>query len=249
MSRRRTAEPDRARRTRPSAASSPRRWPLIGSVIALVVVVGGLVAIAYFTPLMSVRSVEVTGATAIDAGEVLRTAQVPEGSPLLQVDTAEIANRVSALPEIESVNVSRKYPSTLTIAVTERTPVVTVEQSGRIGVMDRLGMVYLTFGSAKDLPKSLQGLPALQMTDPSAANPTTRAALTVVQDLPDWLASRVVAVAADSPSDITLRLKSGKKAVWGDAGRTADKAEALRSLLIVDGQQYNVSSPEYASVS
>ncbi|EGD55863.1 cell division protein FtsQ/DivIB [Gordonia neofelifaecis] len=226
-----------------------RRWQGIGAAVALVVVIGGLAAIAYFTPLMSVRTVDVTGTTSVDTGEVLRAAQAPEGSPLLQVDTAAVADRVSQLPQVESVNVSRGYPSTLSISVTERTPVVTVARDGKVGIMDRLGMVYLTFDSSKSVPKSLQGLPALEMADPGANNPTTKAALTVVQDLPDWLRPRVTAVAAESPSDITLTLRSGKKAVWGDSGRSADKAEALRNLLMVDGNRYNVSSPEYTSVS
>ncbi len=224
------------------------RWRVIVSAAVLVLVLGGLVALAYFTPLMSVRSVEVTGATTVGADEVLRVAQVPQGAPLLQVDTAVIAGRVSKLPAVESVNVTRGYPSTLTIEVTERTPAVVVERPPGIGVMDRLGMVYLTFDSVKALPKDLRGLPMLQMSDPAAGNPTTVAALTVVQELPDWLRSRVTVVEAGSPSDVSLQLRSGRKVVWGDAERTPDKAEALRHLLTVEGREYNVSSPEFASV-
>lgn len=225
-----------------------RRWRVIAAVIALVAVIGGLVAVAYFTPLMSVRSVEVTGTKAVDSQEVLRVAQVTQGQPLLQVDTAAIADRVASLPAIESVQVERGYPSTLTIAVTERTPVLTLKREGKIGVMDRLGMVYLTFNSAKAVPKDLAGLPEMQMTDPSASNPTTKAILTVVQDLPPWLGAKVVVVGADSPADVTLHLRSGKIVKWGDATRSADKAEAFRHLVMVDGTEYNVSSPEFASV-
>lgn len=238
-----------SRRDRDRRPQGPGRWKVIGAIVALVVVVGGLTAVAYLTPLMSVRSIEVTGAAAVDDAEILRVAAVPEGAPLLRVDTSAIADRVSVLPAVESVNVSLGYPSTVTIEVTERTPVVKLERDGKIGVMDRLGMVYLTFESVKAMPKDLQVLPDLVMDDPGASNPTTQAALTVVQDLPDWLRSRTTEVSADSPSGIRLKLKSGRIAVWGDSDRTADKAEALRHLLSVKGTEYNVSSPEYTSVS
>lgn len=214
----------------------------------VIAVVGGLAAVAYYTPLMSVRSVDVSGTTAVSADEVRRVAQVPSGKPLLQVDTAAIANRVSVLPAVESVNVSRSYPSTIDIAVVERTPVVTVEREDKkIGVMDRLGMVYATF-EPKALPKEFSSLPRLETANPSAKDAPTRAVLRVVQDLPSWLRANVRAVQADSPSDVTLLLRSGRKAVWGDSGRSADKAEALRHLLTISGDEYNVSSPEFASV-
>ncbi|ALG85145.1 cell division protein FtsQ/DivIB [Gordonia phthalatica] len=231
-----------------STAPRSRRWRPITAIIAVLVVLGGLTAVAYFTPLMSVRSVDVTGTRTVDTNEVLRVAQVPEGRPLLRVDTAAIAQRVSSLPAVESVNVSVGYPSTVTVAVVERTPLVTVPRDGKIGVMDRLGMVYLTFDDAKALPKDLRALPTLKMENPAASNPTTKAALTVIEDLPDWLRANVTAVTAESPSGISLTLKSGRTAVWGDAERTDDKAEALRHLLTVKGTEYNVSSPEFASV-
>lgn len=236
------------RRTRPG------RWKVISAIVALIAVVGGLTAVAYLTPLMSVRSIEFTGVEAGDdaeilRAEILRVAEVPEGAPLLRVNTSAIADRVSVLPTVESVNVSVGYPSTVTIEVTERTPVVKVERDGKIGVMDRLGVVYLTFDSVKAMPADLRRLPDLVTDEPGPSNPTTIAALTVIQDLPGWLRSRVTEVSADSPSGIRLKLQSGRIAVWGDSDRTADKAEALRHLLSVKGTEYNVSSPEYTSVS
>ncbi|MGB3302960.1 cell division protein FtsQ/DivIB [Gordonia sp. (in: high G+C Gram-positive bacteria)] len=251
MSRReskRQANHAQVREPSPEAGGFRSRWRLVAALVALIAVVGGLVAAAYFTPLISARNVEVTGATTVPSQEVLAAAQVTMGQPLLQVDTAAIAERVALLPAVESVHVVRNYPSTLTIAVTERTPVVTVPNQGKIGVMDRLGVVYLTFESAKALPKQFRGLPELQMDDPGPANPTTLAVLAVVRELPAWLGSKVVTVSADSPSDVTLKLRSGKTVKWGDAERTNDKAEAFRHLVMVDGTEYNVSSPEYASV-
>ncbi|WP_026918929.1 cell division protein FtsQ/DivIB [Gordonia shandongensis] len=218
-------------------------------VAVLIAVVGGLSAVAYYSPLMSVRSVDVAGAVAVTRDDVLGAARVPSGRPLLQVDTAEIADRVAELPAVESVDVSRSYPSTIAIEVTERTPVVTVERDeGRIGVMDRLGVVYATFDTEKSLPKEFRRLPRLETGNPSPRDAPTAAALSVVRELPDWLAANVRAVRVDSPADVTLVLRSGRTAVWGGAERSEEKAEALRHLLTIKGREYNVSSPEFASV-
>ncbi len=227
----------------------PSKLSVILVITGILALVGGAVAVAYYTPLMAVRSVDVVGLKTVDRDEVLRLAQAPEGRPLLQVDTGSIADRIAVLPAVEEVTVERGYPSTLTITVTEREPVGTLDWSGKIGVMDRLGMVYLTFPDRKSVPKQFAGLPVLTVPRPGPNDPTTLAALTVARDLPDWLRSRTTAVEATSPADVTLVLKSKRRVVWGDAERTDDKAAALQSVLKVAGDTYNVSSPEFPAVS
>ena len=225
-----------------------RRTSVVLGVLAVIVVLGGGAAAAYFTPLMSVRNVDVVGASAVDEDRIRQVAQAPSGRPLLQVDTVAIADRVAAVPEIEEVTVSRHYPSTLTIDVTERRPLVSVEFEDRIGVMDRLGVVYLTFADRDGMPRPLAELPVMHVDRPGAQDPTTQAVLTVVGELPRWLADRTASVEASSPADITLVLRSGRRAVWGDAERTADKAAALREVTRIPGEEFNVSSPEFPAV-
>lgn len=235
----------RAGRTEPRR---PSRATVIVSLILAVVAVGSAVAVAYFTPLMSVRTVDVTGAKVVDEQQIRDVAQAPTGTPLLQVDTGAIADRVAALPAVEQVTVERAYPSTLTIEVTERVPVVTVDKDGEIGVMDRLGMIYQTYPDRKSLPAEFSGLPSLVTDRPGANDPTTAAVLTVAQALPAWLKNRTVSLEASSPADITLVLKSERRAVWGDSSRNDEKAEALRQILKLNGDEFNVSSPDYPAV-
>ncbi|MGO3325520.1 cell division protein FtsQ/DivIB [Gordonia sp. (in: high G+C Gram-positive bacteria)] len=221
---------------------------VIVTALLAVVLVGAAVAIAYYTPLMSVRNVEVAGANAVDENEVRRVAQAPTGTPLLQVDTVAVADRVAVLPAIEEVTVERSYPSTLTIDVTERVPVVTLEQDGKIGVMDRLGMIYQRFPDRKSLPAAFAGLPTLVTDHPGPKDPTTTAVLKTAQELPSWLRGRTVSVEASSPADITLVLKSSRRAVWGDSSRNEEKAESLRQILKLKGDEVNVSSPDFPAI-
>ncbi|WP_235831283.1 cell division protein FtsQ/DivIB [Gordonia zhaorongruii] len=235
--------------SRGSTARRPGRLSVVLAMLGLVALVGGAVAVAYYSPLMSVRSVEVTGATAVDENRVRELAQAPSGMPLLQVDTGAIANRIAVLPAVEEVRVERSYPSALTIEVTERVPVVLVEQDGKLGVMDRIGVVYATYADRKALPKEFAALPELTTPNPGPRDPTTEAVITTVQGLPDWLATKVVAADAASPSDIVLTLKSGRRAVWGGEDRSDDKAATLAQLLKMPGREFNVSSPEFPAVN
>ena len=197
-----------------------RRLKLIGALVLAVAVIGGLVAAAYYSPLMSVRTVQVNGTSIVDQADVLSLADVRDGTPLLQVDTAGVAGRVSRLPAVESVTVHRRYPSTLDIDVTERRPTALLDLGDdRLGVMDRLGAVYLEFGSRSEMTRAPGGkvyaaLPLLAVADPGPGDPTTEAALTVVGDLPDWLRKIVTEVKASSPVDVNLALTRGRTVVW-----------------------------------
>ncbi|MFT4086853.1 MAG: FtsQ-type POTRA domain-containing protein [Gordonia sp. (in: high G+C Gram-positive bacteria)] len=242
-------DPDDARRR-----GRRRLWRLVLAVL-LVAVLGGLAAAAYYSPLMSVRSVEVDGTRAVPQDEVLAVAAVPQGRPLLQVDTGAIADRVVRIRGVETARVDRSYPSTVSITVTERKPLAVVERSGKFGVMDRFGVVYAEFSSMDELRKdprsgrTFAALPRLEVPTPGPKDPTTHAVLSVIAALPQWLASQTATVTASTPSDIALHLKSGRTVIWGDDERSADKAEAAAALLKrFDAKKINVASPDFPAV-
>ncbi|WOC13747.1 cell division protein FtsQ/DivIB [Gordonia sp. MP11Mi] len=247
-----------SRRGRGETGRRPSRSTVIVALVLALIVVGSAVAVAYFTPLMSVRNVDVVGAKVVDENEIRRVAQAPTGTPLLQVDTGAIASRIAVLPAIEEVTVEREYPSTLAIDVTERVPVAivaesaaddnAVQENGKVGVMDRLGIVYQRFPDRKSLPADVAGLPTLVTDHPGPKDPTTVAVLRVAQALPPWLHDRTASIEASSPVDITLVLDSKRRAVWGDSSQNEEKAESLRQILRLKGDEFNVSSPDYPAV-
>ncbi|MCF8589285.1 cell division protein FtsQ/DivIB [Gordonia liuliyuniae] len=237
-----------SRRGRGENGRRPSRATVIVALVLALIVVGSAVAVAYLTPLMSVRNVDVVGAKVVDETEILRVAQAPTGTPLLQVDTGAIASRIAVLPAIEEVTVEREYPSTLAIDVTERVPVAIVDQDGKVAVMDRLGVTYQSFPDRKSLPSTFAGLPTLVTDHPGPKDPTTTAVLKVAQALPQWLHDRTASIEASSPVDITLVLDSERRAVWGDSSQNDEKAESLRQILRLKGDEFNVSSPDYPAV-
>ena len=218
---------------------------VLGVVTVLVVIIG-LSAAAYWTPLMSVRSTDVEGNKAVPGVQILSAANVANGTPLLQVDTEAVAQRVAAIPSVESVRVQRGYPSTLQITVVERTPVALVVDNDKVHVLDRSGVGYLTY--AKDeTPPEIKKLPTLHTATPGPADPTTKAALRVLADLPTNLSGLVQTVSTRSPVDIELGLTRDRTVVWGDSTQTEDKARTLTALLTRKATEYNVSAPDFPS--
>ncbi|MFT4043840.1 MAG: FtsQ-type POTRA domain-containing protein [Gordonia sp. (in: high G+C Gram-positive bacteria)] len=213
-------------------------------VCGVVAVTVGLVLIAYCTPLMSVRSTEVSGSRGLQTAEIVHAAAVPSGTPLLQVNTGSVARRVAAIPAVESARVQREYPSSLRITVVERQPVVRVVDGDTVHILDRNGIGYLRY-AAKGLPGEFATLPVFSTPTPGPADPTTLAAIRAVVDLPRTLSARIVKVSASSPVDIEFTLAGNRTVVWGDSSRAAEKARTLRYLLVRDAKEYNVSSPEF----
>ena len=207
----------------------------------LSVVVVGLGLLLYFTPIMSARDIVVTGLGAVSQEEVVASAAVQSGTPLLQVDTDAVAERVAAIRRVASARVQRQYPSTLRITVIERVPVVVKDFPDGPHLFDRDGV---DFATAPPGP----GVPFLDAENPGPSDPATKAALTVMTSLRPEVAGQVGRISAPSVAAITLTLTDGRVVVWGTTDRTEEKALKLGALLTQPGQTYDVSSPDLPTV-
>jgi cell division protein FtsQ len=207
----------------------------------LSVVVVGLGLLLYFTPIMSARNIVVTGLGAVSQEEVVTSAAVQSGTPLLQVDTDAVAERVAAIRRVASVRVQRQYPSTLRITVIERVPVVVKDYPDGSHLFDRDGV---DFATAPPPP----GVPYLEAENPGPSDPATKAALQVMTSLRPEVAGQVGRISAPSVAAITLTLTDGRVVVWGTTDRTEEKALKLGALLTQPGHTYDVSSPDLPTV-
>ena len=207
----------------------------------LAVVVVGLGLLLYFTPIMSARSIVVTGVGAVTQEEVVVAAAVAPGTPLLQVNTDAVAERVAGIRRIASARVQRQYPSTLRITVVERVPVVVRDYPDGVHLFDRDGV---DFATGPPPP----GIPYLDTDNPGPDDPATEAALQVMTSLRPEVAGQVGRVSAPSFAAITLTLIDGRTVVWGTTDRTEEKALKLAALLTQPGQVYDVSSPDLPTV-
>jgi cell division protein FtsQ len=225
----------------PVARGVVRGLKMLLATVLLAVVGVGLALILYFTPAMSARNIIVTGTGAVTREEVLEVAQVRVGTPLLQINTNQVADRVAALRRVASARVQRQYPSALRITIVERVPVVVKDYSDGPHLFDRDGV---DFATGPPPP----ALPYIDVDNPGPADPTTRAALTVLLALRPEVAGQVGRISAPSVSSITLTLGDGRVVIWGSADRADEKAEKLAALLTQPGKTYDVSSPDLPTV-
>lgn len=211
------------------------------ATLVLSVVAVGLGLILYFTPVMSARSIIVIGTGAVTRDDVLDAAQVRIGTPLLQINTDQVADRVAAIRRVASTRVQRQYPSALRITIVERVPVVVKDFPDGPHLYDRDGV---DFATAPPPP----ALPYIDVDNPGPTDPATRAALEVLLALRPEVVAQVGRIAAPSVASITLTLADGRTVIWGTTDRTDEKAEKLAALLTQPGRTYDVSSPDLPTV-
>ncbi len=226
---------------KPVARGVVRGLKMLLLTVLLAVVGVGLALILYFTPAMSARNIVVSGTGAVTREEVLDAAQVRPGTPLLQINTNQVADRVAAIRRVASARVQRQYPSALRITIVERVPMVVKDFPDGPHLFDRDGV---DFATAPPPP----ALPYIDVADPGPTDPATKAALAVLLALRPEVAGQVGRIAAPSVSSITLTLGDGRVVIWGSTDRADEKAEKLAALLTQPGRTYDISSPDLPTV-
>jgi cell division protein FtsQ len=211
--------------------------------ISVPLVVAALVAVVLWTPVLGVRGVDVVGTRTLTAAQVVAAARVPHGTPMARLDTAAVAARVHELTRVATVDVSRDWPSTVRITVTERDPIGYLVESDGVHLVDRTGLDYST------VTRRPAGLPRLTLTGVAPTDPRTRAVVAVLGTLPAPLRTLVRTAGAKTPGSVTLGLTHGRTVRWGDATDSTRKAEVLAALMTRHGKVYDVSSPALPTVS
>jgi cell division protein FtsQ len=230
-----------ANQPKPPARGVVRGLKMLLASVVLAVVGVGLGLILYFTPAMSARNIVVTGIGTVTREEVLDAARVRPGTPLLQINTNQVADRVAAIRRVASARVQRQYPSALRITIVERVPLVVKDFPDGPHLFDRDGV---DFATAPPPP----ALPYIDVADPGPTDPPTKAALQVLLALRPEVSGQVARIAAPSVASITLTLNDGRTVIWGTTDRAEEKAEKLAALLTQPGKVYYVSSPDLPTV-
>jgi cell division protein FtsQ len=238
---RRDAVPQSLRRVRRRLRPGRGLWRPALFALAAAVVIGAGAWILYGTSLLAVRQIEVSGSTIAGPEAVLAAAGVVEGTPLLRVDTDDVAHRVGTLPSVAQVDVRRSWPDTLVITVTERAAVAVVAQPGGFAVLDATGVVF------NQTPSPPPGAVLIRVAAPGPEDRATVAALRVVSALTPQLRAVVGAVVADSPMAIVLELTDGRTIIWGDAESSDVKARVASALLDRAENTIDVSVPDIAT--
>lgn len=228
------AGPDFAKRRFRARLRRLRPYLLAAFVAAAV---GGGVWLLYFSTVLQVNSVEVSGNAVLGIARIEKVAEVPVGDPLIGVDLAAIQARVERIDAVASAVVSRSWPSTILIQVTERVPIAVVRTDGREKALSSDGVSFER--KASQLPADLPVIETAVDVDAATLGEAARVILALRQDV----ASRVDLVKAESMDNIVLKLSGGVTVEWGSAEDSENKAEVLAILLDKDVSRIDVSVP------
>lgn len=218
------------------------RGPMPWVVGLLVVLAAAAVVVVFVSPLLGVRSVEVVGAVGDTAVEVEQAAGILAGTPLARVDTDLVAARVLQLPMVRSVEVDRQWPNTVEISVTVREAVAVTRANDSWWLLDSAGDPY------QRVTRPPEGLVPVQLATPGVDDPATRAAVSIVAQLPERVRADIVTVTARTPFDVTLELTDGRTVIWGSDEDTQAKLVVLPVILHEPGDVFDISDPALVTV-
>ncbi|WP_432526100.1 cell division protein FtsQ/DivIB [Kineococcus mangrovi] len=214
--------------------------------LLVVLVAAGWVLLS--SPWLRVEQVRTTGVARTDPAAVQRVLRGLEGTPLARVDVRSLSRSLTALPLVQSVDVSRSWPSTLVVRVHERQAVAAVPSTtGGVDLVDGEGNVLVHAAAAP------AGVPTLDVDVARAGDGALRAAIAVNASISDALRREVASISATGPDGVVLHVADGPAVVWGDAGRPERKAEVLLRMLadptVDSAQRVDVSAPDAPAVT
>ncbi len=207
-------------------------WGIGGGLLVLVAVA---VYVAYFSPALATRKVEVVGVGLLTTDQVTTAAAVELDVPLPRQDLAAIEARVAALEPVRSVDVEALWPETVRIDVVERETVYQRRLGGQVEWIDADGVPFHRTEEPTD------GVPLV--TTEAEDQRLLADIATVVTHLPEAVRADMVSMSVEAIDSITVKL-SGKRTVeWGSADDSELKGQVLSALLSTDARAYDVSAP------
>jgi len=141
---------------RPGSVQYPRKdkhlisaQGFIRLLLVLVILIAGLLFIksSYFT----VGSVIVEGNKYVSIEEVYRIADIPESINIFNLNTTTIKMRLMRDLRIAETDVSRRFPGTIVISITERKPMAYVASGYGFLELDKQGVVLAALKNIKQI--------------------------------------------------------------------------------------------------
>ncbi len=197
----------------------------LSMVSMLAVLMIGLLNSSWF----DVDSVVVVGAERADVDEIIATSAVVIGQPLLDVDLDHAVDAVRRVPWVGEVNIRRDWTGLVTIAVTERDPVLALMSPSGFVLVDYWGRQIESADSRPVGFLPVDGVEASgrlgEMAPPDAALP-----INFMQALPDHLAAEITALEVVE-GELLADLDAGGRANFGDSSQLGSKFQSLETVL------------------
>lgn len=197
------------------------------AALALILIFGAGSYLLGWSPLLSVRSVEILGAPTKESQlAISRSLDIATGDKLARVDPRSLSNRLRSFDWIESSQVSRNWISgKVSISITTRTPIALYSEPGKPQVvLDASGNTFVT-------PADIaEGLPKVSAKSVDGG----LAAIKVFTSLPESFSKNIDRMSAARSDNFLIYGKfegQDLRIIWGDGEDTDLKVEVILALL------------------
>ena len=226
---RRVATDPRISRRRRAVSRSRRKRILVR--LAILAALGGLVWVAFFSPVLLVRDIEVVGSEQMTPDEVAAAAAIGSDQNLLLLSTEGVESRVESLPWVADASVERMLPGSIRIRIEERTPAMILSLGAARWTIDATGHVLTSGKAVGGLPVFAN--PQLEEVEPGVAlsTPESTGALTAWRSLPEGLRDQVTTLFAPTVERVSFALADGTLIRFGAAEDLDAKNVVLTTIL------------------
>lgn len=203
-------------------------------------ILGGVIAASYLTPMFAIQSIVIAGTERLDPNKIEDSLKPLMDRPLTTIGEQELAELLGGYSLIETFTFQAQPPHTLKLTIRERQPVVVLVRGGKNYLFDAAGV---QIAEAEDT----KSYPFLVLIGEPKDNPRFEAAVETLLSLPVNTYDQVfsIEVTPQLTSKLILR-ESNTVVLWGDAKDSLLKAEVLDSLIatgVEPGVLIDVSSP------
>ena len=215
----------------------PRLWRRLLALLLLAGLIGGGLAL-YFSSVLRVQEVQVTGAQTLDTSSLAELADL-KGTSMFTVPLDDAQKRLAALPMVKSVKAERHWPHTVRLVVEERQPWAYWYTQDNEYVVDAEGVVLEGAMPAPDAPiiYDLDGSAQFQpgdIIDPDAV----QLAKQLWDSLPMTLDAGLVRLEYNGREGLSLTTDAGYRVIVGDSHGLEYKLAVWQALeLKLGGQQ------------
>lgn len=215
-----------------------KRLIAAGIVAALIAVV----AVAWFSPLLSLQTVKVSGSDFVD-DEAVSTfvLDTERGTPLPQVRPSEVEAAVlKKFPKVKEAAIHYGGPRSLKIKLTDRTPVLAIAGSSGFRLYDAEAV---DLGVVDKAPKTLT---VLEDSGHEVDQVTVSAVIRFLSNLRPELRRQLTTIEAKDEKSLQGKLDTGKHqatVVFGDAQNASLKVRTAAQLAAQGRTDIDVSVP------
>lgn len=224
-----------------------RLWWITGAAATLLVAVLG--AVLYFSPVLAVTTVTVTGTDLLQRDRAQELLSPVQGRPLPQVGQQTVEDLLGDEPAVDDVRVRAEPPHGLSVEVVEHVPVAMVHRGQDRILYSAAGTVLATLPSDRAAEYQLPSVKSAEdVRDPRVFDAIT----SVLGTLPESIRGQLRSASAETTDSVTLTLTDGRTVLWGNPEQGARKAQVLEVLLTMpedEGEgmsvrEFDVSTPD-----